>query len=101
MNMLLPYVDKMVSAYLDVSPQSPEVATTVARYEVTRGFRRFSGRCLSTKVPTRHFLSPEAALLIGVYSLLEASGASLLHSEKLFLAQLTVGPESKSPSCTR
>ena len=55
MNMLLPYVDKMVSAYLDVSPQSPEVATTVARYEVTRGFRRFSGRCLSTKVPTRHF----------------------------------------------
>jgi len=40
MNMLLPYVDKMVSAYLDVSPQSPEVATT-------------------------------AALLIGVYSLLE------------------------------
>ena len=35
MNMLLPYVDKMVSAYLDVSPQSPEVATTVAKLEVT------------------------------------------------------------------
>ena len=34
MNLLTPYVDKMVSTFLDKSPQSPEVAHTAPRQQL-------------------------------------------------------------------
>ena len=35
MNLLTPYVDKMVSTFLDKSPQSPEVAHTAPRQQLS------------------------------------------------------------------